>query len=126
MHNTRMLTCTCHCGSIRIEVSEHPQSLIECNCSICRRNGALWALCDPGKVRIVGHPEHTSEYIWGANTIKTLRCSNCGCVTHWESLQPEPGGKLGVNMRNSDPMELQKIRIRQFDGAETWSYLDGQ
>jgi len=121
-----MLTGTCHCGAIRINVSEPPQSLIDCNCSICRRYGALWALCDTGTVQVTGHPEHTAEYIWGSKTIRTLRCSSCGCVTHWESLQPDPGSKVGVNMRNFDPRDLMAIQIRRFDGAETWSYLDDQ
>ncbi len=119
-----MLTGTCHCGAIRIDVSEPPQSLIDCNCSICRRNGALWAICLAGTVQVTGHPEHTTAYIWGAKTIMTLRCSSCGCVTHWESLHPDSAGTLGVNMRNFDPEEIKAIGIRRFDGAETWSYLD--
>lgn len=119
-----MLTGTCHCGAIRIDVPHPPQSLIDCNCSICRRNGALWALYVAGTVRVTGHPEHTTAYIWGAKTIKTMRCSSCGCVTHWEALHPDSGGRLGVNMRNFDPDEIKAIRIRRFDGAVTWSYLD--
>src|SRR5262245_7944133 len=65
---SRMLTGSCHCGAVHIEVTVPPQWLIECNCSICRRNGALWARYDVGAVRVTGHPEHTTEYIWGAKT----------------------------------------------------------
>jgi hypothetical protein len=119
-----MLKGTCHCGAIWIQVAEPPESLIDCNCSICRRNGALWALYEKEAVQVSGHPEHTTEYIWGEKTIRTLRCSGCGCVTHWEPLQPEPRSKLGVNMRNFDPGAWATLRIRKFDGAETWSYLD--
>ena len=121
-----MLTGTCHCGAIRIDVPERPQSLIACNCSICRRNGALWALFASGTVRIAGHPEHTTAYVWGANTIKTMLCSTCGCFTHWESLRPDSGSRLGVNMRNFAPEETHSIRVRRFDGAVTWAYLDAE
>jgi hypothetical protein len=121
-----MLAGSCHCGAIRIAVSALPQSLIDCNCSICRRNGAVWALYDAGAVQVAGHPEQTAAYIWGARTIRTIRCNSCGCVTHWEALKPEQSSKIGVNMRNFEPGALKGIRIRQFDGAETWSYLDGQ
>lgn len=117
-----MLTGYCHCGAVRVEVTEPPQWLIDCNCSICRRNGALWALYDAGTVRVTGHPGHTTEYIWGARTIKTMSCRTCGCVTHWESLR-DPNGKSGVNMRNFDPDELGAIHVRRFDGAESWSYV---
>ena len=60
-----MLVGTCHCAAIRIEVPGRPAWLIDCNCSICRRNGALWALYETGEVRIVARPESIAEYIWG-------------------------------------------------------------
>jgi hypothetical protein len=119
-----MLTGTCHCGAIHIQVSERPQSLIDCNCSICRRYGALWALYEIGAVRVIGHPDNTVEYIWGQKKIKTMRCLSCGCVTHWEPLQPGRDNKLGVNMRNFDPRETEGVPTRRFDGADTWLYLD--
>ena len=119
-----MLKGSCHCGAIQIEVPRPPQALIDCNCSICRRNGALWALYQIGAVRVIGSPQDTSEYIWGTKTIKTVWCRHCGCVTHWEPLQPEPDGKLGVNIRNFDPSVVASVRVRRFDGADTWAYLD--
>ena len=118
-----MLTGSCHCGAVRIDVPAHPQTLIDCNCSICRRNGALWALYETDTVRVIGHPEHTTEYVWGRKTIKTIRCNNCGNVTHWEPLQPGQNSKVGVNMRNFDSRELATVRIRRFDGG-TWSFVD--
>lgn len=120
----RMLVGTCHCGAVRIEVPEPPREVVDCNCSICRRNGALWAFYAAGTVQLIGHPENTTQYVWGQKTIMTFRCRNCGCVTHWEPLQPEPDGKLGINTRNFDPSALGKVRIRRFDGADTWAYLD--
>jgi hypothetical protein len=119
-----MLCATCHCGAIRVEVPEPPQAVTNCNCSICRRYGALWAYYKVGTVRVLGHPENTAEYVWGDKTLKTVRCRNCGCVTHWEPLQPTPDSELGVNARNFDPSVLGSVRIRRFDGADTWTYLD--
>jgi hypothetical protein len=119
-----MLSGACHCGDVRIELPAAPRTLIDCNCSICRRNGAWWALWDPAEVRVHGHPQHTTEYLWGPRTIRTLRCSRCGCVTHWEPLQPAAGDRIGVNMRNFDPAALAGARTRRFDGADRWAYLD--
>ena len=119
-----MLSATCHCGAIRIEVPERPQALTNCNCSICRRYGALWAFYKVGTVRVIGDPENITEYVWGPKTIRTLRCRICGCVTHWEPLQPKPDDRLAVNARNFDPSALNSVRIRRFDGADTWTYLD--
>lgn len=117
-----MISGSCHCGAIHVEVSEPPQTLIDCNCSICRRNGALWAIFRVEDVRVTARPEDTCDYIWGARKIKTVRCSHCGCVTHWEPL--ETNGELGVNFRNFEPSLAASVRIRRFDGADTWSYLE--
>ncbi|MBC7957700.1 MAG: GFA family protein [Cytophagales bacterium] len=119
-----MLSTTCHCGAVRIEIPEAPLVVTNCNCSLCRRYGGLWAYYKVGSVRVVGHPEHTAEYIWGDKTLRTVRCRHCGCVTHWEPLQPGPDSKLGVNIRNFEPGDLGTFRIRRFDGADTWTFLD--
>ena len=119
-----MLRASCHCGLVGIEVPAGPEWLINCNCSICRRNGALWAFYPRAQLRVVGHPEHTTGYIWGERSIETVRCAGCGSVTHWESLVAKPSGNVGVNMRNFDPTEVGDARLRRFDGADTWAYLD--
>ena len=92
--------------------------------ALCRRLGAIWAYYEFGTVKISGHPEHTEEYIQGDRTLRTVRCRSCGCTIDWEPLQPEPGAKHGVNLRNFDPALLAATRIRNLDGADTWEYLD--
>ena len=118
------LSGTCHCGAIRIEVPSLPDKVTDCNCSLCRRLGALWAYYEVGTVRVEGHPEKTSGYIWGDKTLRTVRCATCGCVTHWEPLDPAFTGRHGVNIRNFDVKLLESVTIRRFDGADTWKFLD--
>ncbi|MBY0238252.1 MAG: GFA family protein [Burkholderiaceae bacterium] len=119
-----MLSTTCHCGAVHITIPDAPESVINCNCSICRRYGALWAKYDADAVQIVGHPDNTTEYIWGEKTLRTIRCRHCGCVTHWEPLELTDGAQWGVNIRNFDPDQIGATRIRRFDGADTWTFLD--
>lgn len=90
-----------------------------CNCSICRRRGAIWAYYEFGTVRVSGHPEHTQEYIQGDRTLRTIRCATCGCVTHWEPLDAKPASRHGVNLRNFEPRLLESVVVRRFDGADT-------
>jgi hypothetical protein len=47
-----MLSATCHCGSVRIHVRRAPRTVTRCNCSICRRYGALWAYYPTSSVQI--------------------------------------------------------------------------
>lgn len=119
-----MLMGSCHCGAVRIEIPTPPTAATMCNCSICRRIGGLWSYYPVGTVRVVGHPEHTDEYVWGDRTLRTVRCKHCGCVTHWEPLEAKPGGHMAVNVRNFEPNQLDGLRLRRFDGADSWTYLE--
>jgi len=119
-----MLEASCHCGAVRITVPGRPEYLVDCNCSICRRNGALWAFYEAESVALRGHPENTTEYIWGQRTIRTMHCKICGCATHWEPLDPKAGTRFGINARNFDPTAVDGVRVRKFDGADTWAYVD--
>ena len=119
-----MPTATCHCGTVRVEVPHKPETLTDCNCSICRRYGTLWAYYPGSEVRITSEPGATSEYAWGDKSLKFVRCSTCGCVTHWEAMHPTDSSKMGVNARNFEPGAIESVRIRHLDGASTWKYLD--
>ena len=103
---------SCHCGAVRIIVPSSPDYLIDCNCSICRRNGALWAFYESEFVELSGHPENTTQYVWGPHTIRTMHCKICGCATHWEPIESKIGSKVGVNARNFDPIEIAGVKVR--------------
>ena len=77
-----------------------------------------------GTVAIEGHPENTAEYICGDRTLRNVRCKTCGIVTHWEPLDPRPGAKHGVNLRNFDLKLQASVVVRHFDGADTWTFID--
>jgi len=119
-----MPTAICHCGAVRVEVPRKPRRLTNCNCSICRRYGTLWAYYKMSEVRVVNAPGATSEYSWGDKALRFVRCATCGCITHWEHIQPTETSKIGVNARNFDPALIGSVRIRRLDGASTWKYLD--
>jgi hypothetical protein len=35
-----MLTLSCHCRQIRIEIKKQPDYIHECNCTLCSKSGA--------------------------------------------------------------------------------------
>lgn len=119
-----LLRGSCHCGAVQLTLPHAPDKATRCNCSICRRLGAVWAYYEVGTVRIEGHPVHTEDYIWGDRTLRTVRCRHCGCATHWEPLAPEPGTKHGVNLHMFPPALQQAAHVRNFDGADSWTFLD--
>ena len=119
-----MLTATCHCGAVRVEVPRKPRQLTCCNCSICRRYGALWAYYKVDEVDVRAPPKALEKYAWGDKSIRFVRCKGCGCVTHWEPERQKTLNRVGVNARNFEPTIMETVRIRRLDGAETWKYLD--
>jgi hypothetical protein len=119
-----MIEGSCHCGAVRLTLPSLPEVATDCNCSLCRRSSGPWVYFEFGTVKIEGHPENTTEYIWGDRTMRNIRCKTCGCVTHWEPLNPTPGIKHGVNLANFDPAVVASVRARRFDGANTWKFID--
>ena len=48
---------------------------------------------------------------------------SCGVTTHWQSLDGSRD-RMAINARLIDGLNWDVMRIRQFDGADTWTYLD--
>ena len=96
---------SCHCGAVRMTLPSTPEVATDCNCSKCRRIGGPWVFFECGSVKIEADPDAIAEYIWGDRTLRTMFCRTCGCVTHWEPLQPMPGAKHGVNRGSSSTNE---------------------
>lgn len=118
-----MLTGSCHCGAVQIEVARKPRRLTSCNCSICRRYGSLMGYYDPSKVKVRSRRADLARYVWGDKCIRFVRCAQCGCFMYWEPTD-QTMKRMGVNFRNFDPAAIASIRVRKFDGAETWKFLD--
>ena len=112
-----MLTATCHCGAVRVTVPRKPRTVTDCNCSICRRYGVLWAYYKASTVRVEAKPKATRGYSWGRKALRFVRCATCGCVMCWERVSPRPEREMGVNARNFEPEVLRTIPVVPLDGA---------
>ena len=106
-----MLTASCHCRRVLIEVAAPPSYLNQCNCSICRRYGTLWGYYRPDQVRLLGEPDATETYMWSDRSLAFHRCRVCGCVTHWQATDPEYQ-RMGINARLLDPADIAEVPVR--------------
>lgn len=106
----------CHCGAVRLVLPAAPVEVTECNCSICRRLGVLWAYYDPAEVA-TPRPGLTDTYGWDDRAIAFHRCPVCGCATHWSPVTAPPT-RMGVNARLLDPGFLAGARVRHLDGGD--------
>jgi hypothetical protein len=117
-----MITATCHCGAVRIHVPRPPRTVTSCNCSICRRYGALWAYYRATTVQIEASKRNLSSYSWRRKVRAFLRCSRCGCVTHYKYRKKWGSDTVAVNAACFEPQVLKETRIRKLDGASTWTW----
>lgn len=120
-----MVEASCHCGGVRLEIDRAPEEVTDCNCSICRRYGVLWAYYSPRQVQLTPREGGTDIYLWGDRSLEFHRCKTCGCVTHWAAVDKSED-RMGVNARLMEPAILAEVRWRVLDGADTWQerYLD--
>jgi hypothetical protein len=119
-----LIKATCHCGAVSIAIPSQPEAVTNCNCSVCRRYGALWAYYPAEEVEVKANDAALQEYTRGSRSIAFVRCGNCGCVTHW---RPLPGkrksSRMGVNVRMFEPEALGRFKIKLLDGALTEDFV---
>jgi hypothetical protein len=108
-----MVTGKCHCGAVRVRAALAPQSVGECNCSICSKLGVLWAYYDPADVVVEGE---TAAYAWGDRSLEFHRCHVCGCATHWAPTDPQ-AKRMAINARILEGFDLGAVEVRKIDGA---------
>ena len=110
-----MLEGSCHCGAVTWHMAFVPEGATACNCTVCRRYGALWAYDyqDRG-IRVAGE---TQAYIRG-RSVEFHFCPKCGCVAYWRAQQAGEDGqrRIAVNLRLALPEAVAKIPIDHFDG----------
>lgn len=120
-----MLTGSCHCQAVGWKLDTLPASATACNCTVCRRYGALWAYGHEGDdIRVHGQ---TTAYARNAteHSLSFDFCPRCGCVMHWRALKPDAEGRrrMAVNLRMTDPAPIAELPVDHFDGLEGWEDL---
>jgi hypothetical protein len=108
-----MIEAICHCGAVKVSVAKAPDTVKDCNCSICHCYGTLWAYYTLDQVTVAGA---TDIYMWDDKSLGFHRCKTCGCVTHWWPVD-ESRNRMGVNVNLMPRDVLEKAAVIPFDGA---------
>ncbi|MTJ05520.1 GFA family protein [Sediminimonas qiaohouensis] len=103
---------TCHCGAVelRVTLSDGLHSARRCDCSYCRRRGAVAVSAPLDGIRIVRGADNLALYTWGTGTAKHWFCKTCGIYTHHQrrsnpnEFGVNAGCLDGVNPRDLDPV----------------------
>jgi hypothetical protein len=73
---------------------------------------------------VTAAPGALRAYVWNDKVIEFYHCTHCGCVTHYESVEKSLSSRIAVNARMLSPEDIAGARLRTFDGAIAWKYLD--
>ena len=117
-----VLEGSCCCGAVRWTFRGVPEGATACNCTACRRYGALWIYGHEGEdVELVGA---TQAFVRG-RALAFHFCPSCGCVAAWRGLRTESDGRrrMAVNVRLAEPERVAQLPIDHFDGLTTFDDL---
>lgn len=110
-------TGTCHCGAVAFRVTlDGGLTARQCNCSLCRRKGAIMGTVAKNRLEILRGEDKLSLYRWNTGVARHYFCSACGIYTHHQR-RTDPnicGFNLGC-VEGVDPSTLGEIE--QVDGA---------
>lgn len=89
---------TCHCGAVEMQVtlSDGFKTARRCDCSFCRRRGAIAVTAPLDGITIVKGADKLTLYQWGTMTAKHYFCSVCGIYTHHQ--RRKNPNEYGVNV----------------------------
>ncbi|OCP01838.1 MULTISPECIES: GFA family protein [unclassified Ensifer] len=121
-----MLKGSCHCGNGKWTLEGDPGSITACNCTLCRRYGALWAYDYEGeRIAVSGELTAYSRADEKDPTLEILFCPTCGCVVAWRGLQLDGDGRrrIAVNVRLTSPELVADLPVDYFDGFDTFEDL---
>jgi hypothetical protein len=108
---------SCHCGKVAYSLDEDmPTEAMACNCSICRRKAYLHHFTSADKLTLETPREEIAVYTFNKHVIRHQFCKTCGAAPFNEGEGPN-GPMVSVNLRCVEGIDLDKLTIKDFDGA---------
>jgi hypothetical protein len=107
----------CHCGRVRFEVRTSETTVLDCNCSICRKKGFLHLIVSPERFKLVGGELALATYTFNTGIAKHHFCRTCGIASFYRP-RSHPND-YDVNARCLDGDALEDFEVVPFDG-ENW------
>ena len=109
---------SCHCGSVEIEL-DLPNGLVDvrrCDCSLCRRRGAIAASASLSAIKIVKGGDALKIYQFNTKTAKHFFCGHCGIYTHHQRRSNPTQYGFNVScLEGINPLKLEGIPT--YDGV---------
>jgi hypothetical protein len=107
---------SCHCGRVRFEIDAELDHVRVCDCSICRKRGALLHRVDEEHFRLLTPLEDLTLYQFHTRTARDYFCPSCGILPFRRPrTAPE---QWSVNVRCLDGVDLDAIPVKRLYGSK--------
>ncbi|GLU34811.1 GFA family protein [Trinickia caryophylli] len=107
---------SCHCGAVKFEVQTAASPAGRCNCSLCRRKGALMSPPFPADhLRIVSGQDDLTLYQFNTRVARHYFCRHCG-IYPFHQMRTDPS-KWRVNLGCIDDVDVYALEASVADGA---------
>jgi hypothetical protein len=107
---------SCHCGSVRFEVTTKLEGLMDCNCSHCWRKGVLLSFVPREQFKLVAGEDAQTEYRFNKKSIQHLFCKTCGVQSFAYGKMPDGKPIVAVNTRCFEGADLAAVPVKHHDG----------
>lgn len=105
---------SCHCGAVRFTIDAEIDEVIRCDCSLCRRKGALMAKVPESGLNLEAGEEALTLYQWNTGVAKHWFCRHCGIYPfHRKRSAPD---SYGVNVGCLEDFDVAAYSYRLADG----------
>ncbi len=107
-------TASCHCGAVQLQLTlpNGLEELRRCDCSMCRRRGAIVASITLENLKLVQGEDKLSLYQFNTMTAKHYFCSICGIYTHHQRRSnPKLYGFNVACLEGVNPYELGEVPV---------------
>ena len=105
-----MKKLTCHCGAVEAEININGdfEKMMRCNCSICKRKGAIMSMVKNEDFKIIKGRDKLKLYQFHSKLAKHFFCTICGMYTHHN---PRINPKLtGFNLGCIDEVDVYNLK----------------
>lgn len=107
-------TASCHCGAVQLQLTlpNGLEELRRCDCSMCRRRGAIVASITLDNLKVIQGEDKLSLYQFNTMTAKHYFCSICGIYTHHQRRSnPKLFGFNVACLEGVNPYELGEVPV---------------
>ncbi len=108
---------SCHCGGITFTAQGDIDQAVDCNCSMCRRRGALLWFVPGDAFELTSPRPQLATYTFNKHRIQHHFCPTCGIAPFGEGTSPDGSRMVAVNVRCLPQVDLEALKVVRFDGA---------